>query len=465
MREKPIAKVILEGTRSAVFSKTEDASNKCETVSQTNTQSPRPSPVSKWFKEFQKMFHLVERRLKKFRKSYEKRRKQLTKNLSAAGGLLQRRELIVRRGSVLFIGYAEAALGLGEVFRNMLTALDAAGMPFAIYPFNKDVETRHVGPFLESRYDRHGVYDINVALMATDQLPYYFSELQKQVKGGRHNILQTYWELEEAPLAWRPLLEGIDELWVPNSYVAKAFLPIFDRKITVVPACINVNSKHRYARNYFDMDDDRFYFIASFDYYSKTARKNPLGVAIAFGYAFTDPETKVGLLIKSAGPGELDPTVSQQLKNLSAIDKRIITLSRSVGRDEMLSLIDDCDCYISLHRAEGFGLGMAEALALGKPVIATDYSGNRDFLTESTGFPVPFSLRKLMPGEYPTGEGQSWAEPDLEVAIRHMRTVFADRGEREGRCARGKQYIEDHYSGRVVAKVVMDRLDEIRKSL
>jgi glycosyltransferase involved in cell wall biosynthesis len=411
------------------------------------------------------MFHLIERRLKRFRKSYEKRRNRLTKNLSAAGGFLQRHELTARRDSVLFIGYAEAALGLGEVFRNMLTALDSAGMPFAIYPFSKDVETRRIGPFLESRYDRHDVYDINVAHMAADQLPYYFSELKKQVKGSRYNILQTYWELAEAPLAWRPLLERIDELWVPNSYVANAFRPIFDRKITVVPACINVTRKHSYARQYFGLDDNRFYFIVSFDYYSQTARKNPLGVALAFGYAFPDTEMKVGLLIKSVGPGELDPTVSQELKNLSTIDKRVITLDRSIGRDEMLSLIYDCDCYVSLHRAEGFGVGMAEALALGKPVIATDYSGNRDFLTERTGFPVPFSLRKLMPGEYPMGEGQSWAEPDLEVAIRHMRTVFADRWEREGRCSRGKQYIEDHYSGRVVAKVIMDRLGEIRKSL
>jgi glycosyltransferase involved in cell wall biosynthesis len=370
----------------------------------------------------------------------------------------------LRRNSVLFIGYAEAALGLGEVFRNMLTALDSAGMPFAIYPFSKDIETRHIGPFLESRYDRHDVYDINVAHMAADQLPYYFSELKKQVTRSRYNILQTYWELTEAPLAWRPLLKRIDELWVPNSYVAKAFRPIFDRKITVVPACINVNRKHNYARQYFGLDDNRFYFIFSFDYYSRTARKNPLGVAQAFGYAFPDPAMKVGLLIKSTGPEELDPTVSQQLKNLSTIDKRITIFDRSVGRDEMLSLIDACNCYVSLHRAEGFGLGMAEALALGKPVIATDYSGNRDFLTEGTGFPVPFSLRRLMPGEYPFGEGQSWAEPDLAVAIQYMRTVFANRGERERRSSRGKQFIEDHYSGQGAAKIIMDRLDEIRKN-
>jgi glycosyltransferase involved in cell wall biosynthesis len=252
---------------------------------------------------------------------------------------------------------------------------------------------------------------------------------------------------------------------VPNAYVANAFRSIFDRRITVIPACVNINRKYIYARQYFGLDDDRFYFIFSFDYYSGTARKNPLGVAQAFGYAFPDPGMKVGLLIKSTGPGELDPTVSQHLKNLLTVDKRIITLDRSLDRDEILSLIDDCDCYISLHRSEGFGLGMAEALALGKPVIATDYSGNRDFLTEETGFPVPFSLRRLMPGEYPMGEGQSWGEPDLEIAIHYMRTVFANREERERRSSRGRTLIGDRYSGQIVAKTVIERLDEIRKSL
>jgi glycosyltransferase involved in cell wall biosynthesis len=406
------------------------------------------------------MFREIERL---FGKLNEKLQRMLTEDRLVAGRLLQRYESTARQNSVLFIGYAEAALGLGEVFRNMLMALDSAGMPFAIYPFGKNVETRRFGHFLESHYDRKGVYDINVAHMATDQLPHYFSELRKQVRGSRYNILQTYWELAEAPPVWRPLLKRIDELWVPNSYVADAFRPIFDRKITVIPACVNVNRKNDYNRQYFGLDDDRFYFIFSFDYYSGTARKNPLGVAQAFGYAFPDPKTKVGLLLKSTGPGELDPTVSQHLRNLSTIDKRITIFDRSLDRDEILSLIDDCDCYISLHRSEGFGLGMAEALALGKPVIATDYSGNVDFLSETTGFPVPFLLRKLMPGEYPAGEGQSWAEPNLKVAIKHMQTVFSDRGERERRSWRGKQYIEDHYSGRIASKVIMDRLGEIRR--
>jgi glycosyltransferase involved in cell wall biosynthesis len=412
------------------------------------------------------MVGVLARRFDKLQKSYEKRRDRFAKKrLAIESSMAKRFGLLTRKESVLFVGYAEAALGLGESFRNMVTALDSCGMSFAIYPFSKDAETRRIGPFFEERYDRFGVYDINVAYMPVNQVPHCVSELQKQVMGARYNILRTYWELAEAPPAWRTLLEPIDELWVPNSFVADAFRPIFDRTITVVPVCINVDRKRSYGRQHFGLDDRRFIFLFSFDYYSGSARKNPLGVVQAFQYAFPNREMEVSLLIKSTGPKELDATASQQLENIGTLDKRITILDRSLCRDEMLSLIDDCDCYISLHRSEGFGRGMAEALALGKPVIGTDYSGNHDFLSADTGFPVSYSLRRLMPGEYLMGEGQSWAEPDLRAAIEHMRTVFTDTAERQKRAARGKRYIAEHYSPQKVARIIKDRLDEIRKGL
>jgi glycosyltransferase involved in cell wall biosynthesis len=414
------------------------------------------------------MRSLIKPCIAKLADSNKKRRAIISKNRLAIEVFLVKRLGLTdlyasRKDSPLFIGYAEAALGLGESFRNMLTAIESAGLPFAIYPFNKNVEARRIGPFLETRYDREGIYDINVAYMAVEQLPHYFSQLQKQVLLSRYNILRTYWELAEAPPAWGALLNPIDELWVPNSFVADAFRPIFNRKITVIPVCIDVNRKQKFSREHFGLDNDRFYFMFSFDYHSGTARKNPLGVVQAFSYAFPDEQTKVGLLIKTTGPKELDPTVSQQLENVSHLDKRIKILNGSVGRDEMLSLMDDCDCYVSLHRSEGFGLGMAEALALERPVIATDYSGNREYLTANTGFPVPFSLRKLLPGEYQMGEGQSWAEPDLSAAVGLMRTIFDDQAERERRSANGKQYIEAHYAGGTVVRMIQDRLDEIRR--
>ncbi len=403
---------------------------------------------------------------KRLQNSYQKRRRRLVeKRVALEVSLAKKFGLLSRKESVLFVGYAEAALGLGESFRNMLMALDSAGMQFAIYPFSKEAETRRIGPFLDRRYDRSGVYDVNVAYMQVNQLPHYFSELQRQVSGARYNILRTYWELSKAPSAWRPLLERIDELWAPNSFVADAFRPIFDRAITIVPPCIRVDRKQVYGGEHFGLDDSRFNFLFSFDYYSGTARKNPLGVAQAFQYAFPDPETKVGLLIKSTGPKELDPTTAQQLECAAALDPRITIFDRSVPRDEMLSLLDDCDCYISLHRSEGFGLGMAEALAFGKPVIATDYSCNRDFVTEATGFPVPHAQRELIVGEYPLGEGQTWAEPDLKVAVERMRAVFADRAVGLRRGLRGKQYIESHYSPETVAAIIQARLADIRKGL
>jgi glycosyltransferase involved in cell wall biosynthesis len=368
-----------------------------------------------------------------------------------------------RRDSVLFVGYAEGGLGLGESFRSMLQALYESGMEFSIYPFRKNIETRLGAPFHPELYDRHGIYDVSVAYMATDQINHYYEELQAQVESGSYNILRTYWELPKAPTDWAKLLARIDELWVPNSFVQSAFSSIFDGVISVIPTIVSVANTGLRDRTYFGLDKNTFYFLFSFDFHSSAARKNPLGVVQAFGYAFPDRQRKVGLIIKSIGPGDYDPTAFQQLQNVTRIDDRIKLLSEPMLRDEMLSLISASDCYISLHRSEGFGAGMAEAMALEKPVIGTDFSGNAEFLTQETGFPVRYALRKLMPGEYVYGEGQSWAEPDLEEAIRHMRGVVDDRGEAARRAQRGKLYIEAHHSADTVAEKIRFRIEEIKR--
>lgn len=373
-----------------------------------------------------------------------------------------RGELIPRTHSTLFIGYNEAALGLGESFRNMLRALDLAGMRFSIHPFNWNVETRRIGPFLESRYDFEGVYDINVIYVGPDQTRYVAQQLSKQVNGARYNILRTYWELPLAPAAWAEPLELFDELWVPNAFVADAFRPIFKGAITTVPVCINVERCDKFTRGHFGLEDDVFYFLFSFDYYSGTARKNPLGVVQAFIYAFPDFTAKVGLIVKSNSPETLNSTTSRLLSNFEKIDRRITYVNRSLGRDEMLSLLSVCDCYVSLHRSEGFGVGMAEAMALGKPVLGTDFSGNREFLNAETGFPVSCAVRSLVAGEYLQGEGQTWAEPDLETAMDLMRLIVDNPGERERRAARGRRELEERYSAAAIAKAVEGRLIAIR---
>jgi glycosyltransferase involved in cell wall biosynthesis len=363
---------------------------------------------------------------------------------------------------VLFIGYAEAALGLGEAFRSLLTALARTSIPFAIYPFNVNVETRRIGPFLQERYDREGRYDVNVAYMATDQLPLALRELGPQRTAASYNILRTYWELPRAPAAWAPLLENVQELWAPSAFVADAFRDVFRGSIAIIPPCVTVERQTRYERAHFSMNEGRFYYLFSFDYYSRAVRKNPLGVLRAFSAAFPDRREDVGLVIKSTGPTKLARDVAAQIKAAARKDARIVVIESSVSRDEVLSLIEQSDCYVSLHRSEGFGLGMAEALAFGKPVIGTDFSGATDFLSAETGYPVPFTLRKLTSGEYFAGEGQSWAEPDPGAAVEIMRRVFYDRAENARRGAAGKALVESRYGYDSVARVVTERLQEIQ---
>jgi len=408
--------------------------------------------------------HPLRRCFERLRASYSKRADRVYDSLTKMKAV-GHAALLPRKPSVLFVGYAEAALGIGESFRNLLSALDAAGLSFSIYPFSRNVETRLIGPFLEHRYDLVAPHDITVAYMAVDQLPYCFEELNLQFAGSGYTILQTFWELPGAPQAWLPLLEKVDELWVPNTFVADAFRRIFERTITIIPTCVEVlKPKDTNLRQSMGLESGRFYFLYSFDYYSGSARKNPLGVILAFAYAFPDLETNVGLVIKTTGPGELDPTVFQLLENFARVDRRVKVLNRFMARDQMVALLDVCDCYLSLHRSEGFGLGMAEAMALHKPVVGTDFSGNKEFLSEETGFPVPYVMRPLMPGEYPMGEGESWAEPDLEAAIDRMRSVFRDPREGRARAQRGADLIARRNSAEVLAGIVDKRLREIRRT-
>jgi glycosyltransferase involved in cell wall biosynthesis len=396
----------------------------------------------------------------KLKNSLMKRRDRIVNNLQRWLKTAQRSKR-PRIHSVIFVGYAEGALGLGESFRNMLTALYDLGYHFSIYPFSRNIDTRMIAPFLAERYVRDRKFDINVLYLGVDQLPFCFEELEDRLDG-TYNILRTYWELPRAPIEWAPLLEKIDELWVPNLFVANALRPIFNRKITIIPVCVNTARNTKLGRNHFTLDSNRFYFLFSFDYHSYTARKNPIGVAQAFSYAFPDFAEHVGLVIKGTGAPSLDPTTAMFLENLARLDPRVKLISGLVTRDEILSLIDVSDCYISLHRSEGFGLGMAEALALGKPVIGTDFSGSLDFLSCETGYPVPFVLRPLMAGEYPMGDGQSWAEPDLQAAIRLMRKAFEQPEDGLRRAAQGKRLVEASFSAERIARLVEKRLAEIR---
>ena len=366
-----------------------------------------------------------------------------------------------RRPGVLFIGYAEGNLGLGETIRSDVLAARDARVPFAIYPFNLDIETRLVGPFLAEHYDVSHRFGVNVIEVAADRVPNVFRNVDHRITSDSYNILRTFWELPRAPAEWRSMLKGIDEIWAPNAFCAAAFADVFPRTITIMPPSIDTDLGPFEGRAAFDMDLDRFYFLFTFDYFSSPHRKNPEAVLRAFQRAFPNRADRVALVMKSIGNDQYFPGSRAVLQQAAHSDSRVIFLEQSLRRIDILNLIHSSDAYVSLHRAEGFGLGMAEAMSFGRPVIGTDFSGNTDFLTPKSGFPISYALRPVEHHEYHWAAGQSWAEPDINEAALVMRWIVDNPHAAQHRAQKGQALIRTKYHPSVVGQAIRHRIEKI----
>jgi glycosyltransferase involved in cell wall biosynthesis len=368
-----------------------------------------------------------------------------------------------RRRGILFIGYVEAGLGLAESLRGLISAVADRHMEFGIQPFRVGVEMRIIGQFMPEKFDLKYRYDVNVIEVAADQVPTVFKTIDSRRLAAGYNVLRTYWELPKAPQEWRLMLRGLNEIWVPNEFVRDAFKTVFSGPITIIPPCVLTEEAIYPSMAEFGMETGRFYFLFSFDFHSFYHRKNPLGVLDAFRLAFPNLNERVGLIIKSTGSETHQMDMAEHLRASADKDPRIKIIHGTMSRQTMLGLIRACDCYVSLHRAEGFGLGMAEAMSFGRAVIGTDYSGSADFLSVETGFPVAYKLRPVRPDEYPWAEGQVWAEPNMDSAIAAFKMVFSDIDARTRKAAAGKALVDRKYSKAAVGAAVQQRIEEISR--
>jgi glycosyltransferase involved in cell wall biosynthesis len=176
----------------------------------------------------------------------------------------------------------------------------------------------------------------------------------------------------------------------------------------------------RADRAAFGLPGEAFVFVAFFDGLSSYARKNPESAVKAFRKAFAVSERTPRLVVKAIR-GRADPERWRRLLRLAEGDSRILFIDEVWTRERTLSLLASCDCLVSLHRSEGFGRTLAEAILLRKPVVATHWSGNLDFLAEGEQLLVEGLLRRVEAGEYAWGEGQFWADPDPGAAAEALR--------------------------------------------
>ena len=199
-----------------------------------------------------------------------------------------------------------------------------------------------------------------------------------------------------------------------------------------------------------------------FDFASFAERKNPGAVLEAFELlAARRPEADIHCVIKSRGGHDADEAQDALEARLAALGPRAQAIYGDLSDNEIKNLVRACDVFVSLHRSEGFGRGMAEAMAFARPAIATGYSGNLDFMAPGTGLLVDYELKPVAPGAYPQGEGQVWAEASPEHASRLIEQLLDDPAAARAMGARARRFIAEHYSVEAIGRRYVQRLQAI----
>lgn len=323
---------------------------------------------------------------------------------------------------VNYVGYLRAEMGLGEAARGYVRALTRQGVKAACIDISDLTIHRTEDSSLDSNLISDNAlaqYAINLVHVNADQLPVIRDYIGNNFFRGRFNIGVWAWETLDFPQFWLDRFRYLQEIWVGSSFMAEAIGRVSPVPVIVMPHVIDVPDSLP-DRSAFDLDEKEFVFLFMFDFQSTPERKNPEAAIAAFRKAFS-PDQPVRLIIKSMH-GHLEHQALTDLR-IQAGDARINFLDGTFDSERRYALLASCDAFLSLHRAEGFGLGIAEAMAMGKPVVATGWSGNMDFMTIANSLPVAYKMQALSADVGPYKAGTLWAEPDVDDAARLMRQL------------------------------------------
>jgi hypothetical protein len=364
--------------------------------------------------------------------------------------------------AVRVTGYLGHTLGLGAAARGYVEALGAAGVPVS----TASVPLHHLElPVrLADAYGRHGFEDLDhgtrhgfeIVAVNADELPGFVARLgEDYFQGPRIGIWG--WETNIIPPRWQDAFALVSEIWVYSRFMAENIGAHSPVPVLALPP--PVQSPDVPAEPVRLGVPHGFTFLFVFDYLSTVQRKNPVGLIEAFKRAF-DPGEGPQLLIKTIN-APLRPLSEEEV--LWAADGRddIHVIDRSLTVQELNGVMAACDCYASLHRAEGFGLTLAEAMAIGKPVIATGYSGNVDFMNDDNSYLVEFEIGRVGPEcEIYPPEGE-WADPSVEHAAHLMRRVSANADEAALKGRRASADVARLLSPQATGARMRERLQEL----
>ncbi len=350
-------------------------------------------------------------------------------------------------------------MGTGEHARQLAAALETQRVPVAtttIHP-DKAPEDERLVPrgdsSLETVAERFA--DFNLLCVNADVLPQVAAALGGDFFRGRYTVGFWAWEVSAFPDRWLSSFGELDEVWVGSEHVREAIAGVATVPVIRIPQPVSLPEGAASAEPPAGLPEG-FRFVFAFDYLSVSERKNPLATVRAFTRAFS-PGSGTCLIIKTLNQ-DIDPSAHERLRAAAATHPDVHVIDQRLSHAQRNGLLGAADCYVSLHRAEGFGYTLAESMWLGRPVVATGYSGNLDFMTPENSYLVDHRLVPIGAGNDPYPADGLWAEPDVDHAAKLMREVFEHRDEARRRAERGARDIRASHGPQAAGSAMVKRL-------
>lgn len=375
-------------------------------------------------------------------------------------------QILENRSDVCLAGHPFAPIGMGEHVRATFRSLRAVHATPQVHDIYKLVQPGEAELAEFGSHLTDSAAPINIFHINGNEVDQVWKHINHSRPMSGYNIVYPLWELPRYPEEWAVELDRFDEIWAASRFVMEGLQKACSKPVVHMPLATEIRLDQFLSRRYFGVPEADYVFLFFYDLRSYSARKNPQGVLEAFKKLVEKrPYSKTHLVIKVNGV-ETNPEAFEALKaEVHALHGRVTLIDRMMSSTEVKNLLRSSDCFVSLHRSEGYGFGIAEAMVLGKPVIATAYSGNMDFMTEETSFAVDYHLVPVMEGEYPHHEGQRWADPDYEQAAGYMIKLVDEPAIGRSIGKRARQHMQCYFDYRSTGLRYRERLGEIREGL
>ncbi len=367
------------------------------------------------------------------------------------------REILAKPFGVNVFGPFAATSGLGTAARGLLRAIQSVGIATELHPFDVSRANPRITPAARAR---RPTYRCNLILANADQVARLTALYPTGHFDDAYNIAVWAWEMAAFRPDWWMSFAPLDEVWTNSAFEMASIgsiapVPVHKIRLPVEVAQADATQ----GRALFGIPPDRLVFLVAFDVGSTSLRKNPGMVIDAFREAFPADEN-VFLVIKFHSVA-IEPAITRQLTRALRGADNVLVMADLLSEHDMSLLRAACDVFVSAHRSEGFGLNLAEFMSLGKPVIATNYSGNLEFFDESVGFPVEYALTEVEAQAGPYMPFYVWADPAKSSLIAQFRLVYEDQPGAWARGRRAAARLRSQFSAGQIGQEIRRRLHAI----